>query len=136
MHRLFVYTNLERPGLHIWRAGTAVRLYLHRVAGTSGPGWVEFQCELNSAISQPVRFMLFSLDENGAPGRFEDDAFQRDLPRLPSGEFPSSVWCVSGAARVVTQDPLLSEQQTLRVHLISQTRFRPGEIYLWDAAGG
>ena len=136
MNRFFVYTDRNRPGLHVWRAGTNVKLYLHPVAGAVGPGWVEFQCELNPAITQPVRFMLFSFNEKGGPTEFENDVFQRELSRLDSGDFPPSVWCVSGASRVVLQDPKLNQQQTLRIHLISQMRFRPGEMYLWDPVTG
>ena len=136
MNSFFVYTNLARPGLHLWREGTSIKLFLHPVSAPAGPGWVEFQCDLNPATSQKVRFMLFSFQENGSPGEFEIDAFQRELPRLPSGEFPNAAWFVGGASRVVLADPRLTTQATLRVHLISQTRFRPGEMYLWDPVTG
>ena len=62
MHRLFAYTNLARPGLHVRRAGTSIRLFLQLVNGSAGPGWVEFQCELSATVTQPVRFMIFSFD--------------------------------------------------------------------------
>jgi len=52
MHSFFAYTNLTRPGLHLWREGTPVKLYLHPVNAPAGPGWVEFHCELNPAMSQ------------------------------------------------------------------------------------
>ena len=136
MHHFFAYTNLAKPGLHVWREGTSLRLFLHPVASPIGQGWVEFQCDLNPVTSQNVRFMLFSFQENGTPGDFESNAFQRELPRLPSGEFPESVWFASGASRVVLADPRLATQATLRVHLISQSRYRPGEMFLWDPVTG
>ena len=134
--QLFAYTNLANPGLHIRREGTSIKLFLHPVNGRSGTGWVEFQCDLNSATMQNVCFMLFSFNENGSPGEFENDAFQRELPRAPSGQFPDAVWFASGHRRVVLADPLLATQSTLRVHLISQTRFRPAEMYSWDPVSG
>jgi len=136
MPSFFVYTNLAKPGLHLWREGTSIKHFLHPVSAPAGPGWVEFQCDLNPATSQKVRFMVFSFQEDGSPSRFESDEFQRELPRLPSGEFPGAVWFVTGASRVVLADPRLRTQVTLRLHLISRTRFRPAEMHLWDPVTG
>jgi 1,4-alpha-glucan branching enzyme len=80
--------------------------------------------------------MLFSFDDEGNPGAFESDDHQRQLPRLTNGHFPDAVWFAQGAARVVLQDPQLHQQTSLRVHLISQSRFRPGQLYLWDPVTG
>lgn len=139
MHRFHVYTSLTRPGLHLWREGTVIKQYLHPVhaPGSSvGPGWVEFVCPINEALRQPVRFMLFSFDDRGSPSNFEHDAFQRELPRQPDGRFPAEVWCTDGSSRVVLADPLASGQSRLKVHLISQSRFRPGQLFLWDPVSG
>jgi 1,4-alpha-glucan branching enzyme len=136
MNRFFAYTNLAKPGLHVWREGTAIKFFLHPVVSATGPGWVEFECDLNPEMDHSARFMLFSFKENGTPGDFESDEFQRELPRLASGDFPDAVWFVGGASRVVLSDPLATTATTLRVHLISQSRFRPSEMYLWDPVTG
>jgi hypothetical protein len=75
MHSFFAYTNVVKPGLHLWREGTSVRLFLHPVSTPAGPGWVEFQCDLNPTTSEQVRFMLFSFKGDGSPGEFEKDDF-------------------------------------------------------------
>ena len=80
--------------------------------------------------------MLFSFDDRGSPDDFENNVFQRVLPQLSSGDFPPAVWFVSGASRVVTEDPRGHTESSLRVHLISQSRYRPGEMYLWDSVRG
>lgn len=132
MHRIFAYTNRTRPGLHVWRKGTNVRLYLHPVRPPDGSGWMEFEFLLNPAISNPVRFMLFSFDDQGSPSDFESNAFQRELPPLPANGFPPEAWCASETHRVVFTDPRQRAETQVRVHLISLSRFRPGEMYLWD----
>ncbi len=136
MHRIFVYTTLARPGLHVWRAGTSIKLFLHPIGAPDGSGWIEFECQLSSSVSQPVRFMLFSFNERGAPGEFESDAFQREFPRLPSGEFPGAVWCAAGCSRVVLSNPRLTAPASIHIHLISQSRFRPSEMLMWDPVTG
>lgn len=136
MHRFFAYTSLTRPGLHLWREGTPLTFNLSPHAAPDGSGWVEFQCELNAAVSEQVRFMLFAYQDDGSPGTFEPDDHQRELSRLASGEFPDAVWFAQGASRVVDRNPRLNSQSDLRVHLISQSRFRPGEMYIWDPVRG
>ncbi|MER2518994.1 hypothetical protein E4Q23_17130 [Candidatus Accumulibacter phosphatis] len=136
MQSFFVYTQRRRPGLHVWRVGTSTRFFLYPVVAPAGPGWVEFQCDLETSIGNPVRFMLFSFDDRGSPEDFESDVFQRVLPQLHSGGFHPAVWFVSEASRVVTKDPRGKTESSLRVHLISQSRYRPGEMYLWDSVQG
>ena len=136
MHSFFAYTNLTDPGLHLWREGTSLKLYLRPVSAPTGSGWVEFQCDLDAATSEQVRFMLFSFKDDDSPGKFEKDAHQREVPRLESGQFPAAVWFAQDASRVVVQDPRVNTQNSLRVHLISQSRFRPGEMYLWYPVTG
>src|SRR5688572_14338305 len=127
MTAFFAYTAVPNPGLHIWREGTSLKRYLRPVSPPGDSGWVEFQSELHESMAEPVRFMLFSFDEDGSPGSFESDDFQRELPRLTSGHFPDAVWFTHGASRVVLQNPRAHHQASLTVHLISQSRFRPSE---------
>lgn len=135
MPDFYVYTNRKRPGLHVWREGTALKRYL--VPKNLGPGWVKFECDnLNASIKNPVRFMLFSFTDKDTFVDWEDGTFNRELPQLPSGEFPPDVWFVSGAPRITLTDPRLRSEGSVRVHLISQTRFRPAEMYIWDPALG
>ncbi len=136
MHRFFARTSRPNPGLHLWREGTTFRLYLRPVPDSTGSGWVEFRCNPGTEVRERVRFMLFSFNDDGSLGPFELDDHQREFPRLASGEFPEAVWFSEGASRVVVQDPLVAAQSSLRVHLVSQKRFRSGEMYLWDPVTG
>ena len=42
------------------------------------------------------------------------------------------VWFGQGAQRVLTSDPLGRSALALKVHLISQRRYRPSQLLLWD----
>ncbi|HUG20819.1 MAG TPA: alpha-amylase family glycosyl hydrolase, partial [Planctomycetaceae bacterium] len=107
--------------------------YLRPEAPPDPDGWVEFRCDLQADICcEPVKFMLFDFKADSSPGEYEKNEHQRELPRRQGCDFPDAVWFTQDAARVVTRDPRLSSQSNLRVHLISQSRFRPGQMYLWD----
>ncbi len=100
MSRFIAYTHLKNPGLHVWREGTNVKLYLPPLPGAKGPGWVEFDYDFEPAVFEHVRFMLFEFAVEGSPGAFEPDAHQREMPRAAEGTFPETVWFVEGAARI------------------------------------
>ncbi len=135
MPRFHAYTRRARPGLHVWRRGTPLKLYLAPAVET-GPGWVEFAYDLEPGPVEAVRFMLFEFDRDDRQAGYEDDAHQRELSPGDDGQFPQAVWFAEGAARVLLSDPRAAAADALRVQLISQTRFRPGRLYLWDAATG
>ena len=135
MLSFFAYTRLANPGLHVWRVGTSHPQNLRPVSDSTGPAWVEFRCNPDPGMGEPVRFMLFSYKDD-SPGEFEDNAYQRELPRLADGSFPDAVWFADSASRVALKDPRVNKKTSLRVHLISQSRFRSGEMYLWDPVSG
>jgi len=136
MTRFIAWTQLARPGLHVWREGTRLKLYLQPVAPGPAPGWVTFEYDLEPRIGQDTQFMLFEFTESGGPGRFEYDAHGRALPRRADGSYPDAVWFAEGAGRVLLADPMLTSADRLTVHLISKRRYRQSELFLWDPSSG
>ena len=134
MSRFHAYTRLKSPGLHIWREGTPTKLYLRPLSQPTGPGWVEFEYGLEPGIFNDVCFMLFDFNEAGHPDGWEKDEHQRKVPRGPTGDFASEVWFAQDAQRVLTSDPRQSSAPAVRMHVISQTRYRPSQLFLWDPA--
>jgi 1,4-alpha-glucan branching enzyme len=136
MSRFHAYTRFKNPGLHVWREGTSTKLYLRPALPPTGPGWVEFEYGLEPGILNDVCFMLFDFDEAGDPGRWEKDEHQRKVPRDASGHILDDIWFAQDARRVLTSDPRQSSATQARLHLISQRRYRPSQLFLWDSAKG
>lgn len=127
-------TGISDPGLHVWREGTSMKLDLRPSEPPGGDGWVRFSYDFETSIPNRVRFMLFEFDATGSPGTFEKDDHQRELPHA-AARFPDAVWCSQGTARVLLADPRAAELNKLKIHLLSQRRYRPSEIFLWGAPG-
>ncbi len=136
MSRFYAYTRFRNPGLHVWREGTPTRLHLHPSSGAAGPGWVEFDYGFEPGILNDVCFMLFDFNEAGRPGNWEKDAHQRKLPRSAGGALAEEVWFAQDTQRVLTSDPLGRSALALKLHLISRSRYRPSELFLWDPVKG
>jgi 1,4-alpha-glucan branching enzyme len=136
MGQFHAYTRFGKPGLHVWREGTGLVLNLHPTSPGGGPGWVTFEYDMEPQITHETRFMLFEFTEQGAPGDYEKDEHQRVLPRQDDGTYPAAVWFAQGANRVLLSDPMQGGLDHLTVHLISQSRYRPSQLYRWDAASG
>lgn len=138
MTTLHAFTSFERPGLHLWRPGTDARISLRPVDGEPGrPGWWRFAYEWDpQGGTGELRFLLFDGDKAGGGARaWEPDVHQRAMPRSPDGGLPADVWCFSGSARVVTDDPFARQAERLRLHLITADRYRGGSLFLWDPQG-
>ena len=120
-------TARANPGLHVWREGTSLAVDL-RPTGMTG-GWLSFDYDFETLPSERVGFMLFDFDDRGNPGNHEP--LERFLERNPGGDLPEAAWFTEGTSRVLLKDPLSAAQNSLRVHLISQNRYRPSELYLW-----
>ncbi len=101
----------------------------HRGAPTDRAG-SSSSANLVRALASPCDSCCSHSTNAGAPGEFESDAFQREFPRLPSGEFPGAVWCAAGCSRVVLSNPRLTAPASIHIHLISQSRFRPSEMLM------
>lgn len=134
MSKFFAYTAFARPGLHVWREGTSTKLYLQPVSASTGPGWVQFEYDFEPGVQEAVCFMLFDFDDNGNPAGWEKPEHQRKLPRRANGAFADNVWFTQDTARVLESDPRSATRPQLRIHLISRARYRPSELYIWDAA--
>ncbi len=135
MSKFFAYTSFPQPGLHLWREGTNLKLYLRAENDTSAPGWAQFEYEFEPGNLEAVRFMLFNFDAHGNPASWEPNDHQRTLPRRAE-EYAKEVWFAQGAARVLQHDPRALTHSRVRVHLISKTRFRPSELFIWDGVAG
>jgi 1,4-alpha-glucan branching enzyme len=134
MSRFHARTSFPNPGLHVWREGTDTELNLLPITPREDSGAVAFEYEFEPG-GKEVRFMLFNYKDN-RPDQYEDPAHQRMLPRQADGSFAEAVWFAEGAGRVLDRAPDSAASPTLRVHLISKSRYRPSELYLWDPATG
>ena len=133
MSRFHAYTRFQNPGLHLWREGTSLKVYLEPSSLDRGAGWTEFDYDFEPSVLEDICFMLFDHTLEGNPGEFEKPEHQRKLPRQPDGDYPSAVWFVQGTQRVLDFDPRADTRADLTVHLISRTRFRPSQLFLWDS---
>ena len=93
---------------------------------------MEFDYGLEPGILNDVCFMLFDFNEAGRPGDWEKDAHQRKVPRTATGALAEEVWFAQDAQRVLISDPLERSALALRVRLISERRYRPSQLFLWD----
>ena len=136
MVRFHAQASFRRPGLHVWRPGTNLKIY-RLPAGdcADAAGWWTFECALDSQIREEVRCLLYERKEGSdAPGEFESADFTRRLPRRPDGRFPGDVWLVQGAQRVLERSPDARLLERVRVHVITASQ---GQLYVWrpGAAG-
>jgi 1,4-alpha-glucan branching enzyme len=129
-HALAEWSN---PRLHIWRpASDPSKLVanLDIAAYAEDPeGFKVFPIDLDHQIHEPVYFKLHA--KENAQEVWEDDAHNRILPRLAEYRFPEDVWFVHGTKRVLTEDPFISSREKVRIHLITQKKYREGKLYLW-----
>ncbi len=130
-HAITQFTN---PGLHVWREGSNASLDLFPSMPRDESGGVTFEYDFEPGARE-VRFMVFNYKGN-TPDQYENDAHQRVLPRKTDSSFIEEIWFVQGADRVLDRDPKSASGKTLKVHLISKSRYRPSEFYLWDPATG
>ena len=132
--RFYVLTSYSRPGLHIWRPGTNVRRFVKPISDSPDTnGWFRFECQLDASIEEGVHFKLYQRNEDDSPSHtWESDAHNRELPRRDQGQFPNSVWFVQGTARVLADDPMAAESNTVRIHLITSKRYRQGKLFIWS----
>ena len=97
---------------------------------------MEFEYGLEPGILNDVCFMLFDFNEAGHPADWEKDSHQRKVPRNAAGALADEVWFAQDAQRVLISDPLQRSLSALKVHVISQTRYRPSQLFLWDPIRG
>ena len=138
MIRFHVFTASTRPGLHVWRRNSPLSDDLHPAPHPApAAGWHVFEYTVDTSIPDSVRCLLFEWDEdNRTAGNWESDAHQHRVPRMPDGRLAGEVWLFHGAARTVTEDPLAAAQDSVRVHLVTASRYVNGSIFIWPATGG
>src|SRR5436190_19816658 len=104
MSRFYAQTAFANPGLHLWREGTGMKLYLHPAAPRTDLGWTEFNYDLEPGVQESVCFMLYDYTAAQQPGEFEKNEHRRTLPRNADGTF-GDVWFVQGSGRALDYDP-------------------------------
>ena len=108
MHSFFAYTNLANPGLHVWREGTSLKLYLRPVSRPAGPGWVEFRCHLNPATQRACAVHAVLLRAATArPASSRRTSISVNCHVLPPDSSRPPSGSPQGASRVVLEDPRL-----------------------------
>src|SRR5687768_8090889 len=135
--RFSALTTFEAPALHIWNEHTDFVSDLRPVS-VAESGWAEFLYDGAEPLSERTRFMLFNRivgPHRSVRDEYETSAHIRHLMTAPDGAFPDHVWFVQGSARVVRVDPATAEQNSVRIHLLTASRYRESELYIWDLGG-
>jgi 1,4-alpha-glucan branching enzyme len=126
-------THWPDPRLYIWRSAPEIRKSLFYPEQTpfelEAEGFKVFPIDLDHQIQEPVNFKLNTRENE--QDVWEDDSHIRILPRLAEYRFPENIWFVHGTRRVLTANPFSTSQTKVRVHLITQKKYRDGEMYLW-----
>ena len=128
MSKIWANTARQNPGLHVWREGTPLAVDL-RPVGSVENGWVSFEYDFEPLNPEPIGMMLFDFEAGGNRGGWEKH--QRFLERDSNGNIPEEVWFTEGTSRALDKDPRTATRNTLKVHLISQARYRPSQLFLW-----
>jgi 1,4-alpha-glucan branching enzyme len=138
MIRFLASTRLARPGLHVWRANTDLRLYLHPLRDAQVPdGFTAFECELGVDPQEEIYCLLFQWSASGVEQQdWEQETHIHRVPRLDGNRLPPVVWLFHGSARAVAQDPIGAQQDQVRIHLVTAARYLHGELLLWGIPDG
>src|SRR5688572_26211404 len=130
MTTFHVLSGFDQPTMHLWRdrtAQSAAELSFEvEASGFDGDGLHTFNTLLDQQLHGNVHMLLHRGDT------WEFAGHRKTLPRTAQYRFPDTVWCVQGAARVVTQDPFTTSQQQVRIHLITAAKYRDGELLMWS----
>jgi 1,4-alpha-glucan branching enzyme len=132
--RFHLFSGLSFPGLHVWReSGGGTNLEINRhPTGAAVDGWWEFEVDLDSSNSSPMKFIVFEWANNGGtPGKFEDAVFIRALPRVAGNAFPADVYLFERSSTIYLTDPRTVSAPTVRIHLVTASKYRDGGIYIW-----
>ena len=140
MTRFEVFSSLATPGLHVWRPGTNLDVFLRPVESASSPGRAVFHCELGEAPLEQIRCQIFAWgDQDDEKHSWEQETHIKVLPRGEGNALPAVVYLFHGAARSVATDPTAASTQSVRIHLITASKYRDAELFIWGAdvdAGG
>lgn len=128
------YTPVGTPlscNIHIWQSAWDGNLVLD-AAGASNHGVFDFQLP-DVADPRTLQFLFHSISSTDA---WETNAFVRRLA-LPS---PTEIWTFAASPRILYQNPFpagvaFNGGDVLTIHLITQSAFRGGQIYVWDPYG-
>ena len=129
MVRFHALTQDPAMQLHVWRRSTREDTVLFSKVSARAQeetGLLRYECALDFHIHGDVFCKLHRDDEY-----WENNAFNRQVPRLAEYRFPKDVWLVEGTSRLLMQDPFAQACDRVRIHLITAKRYREGALYLW-----
>lgn len=137
MTRFIAFSTFTRPGLHVWREGTALKVYLEPLQDTGlPPGFYAFDCELGVTSQRKIYCLLFEWNEEGTDQTaWEQSVHIHEVPKAADNRLPAVVWLFQGSARALTADPLGQQQNRVRIHLVTAKRYMSGELFVWNAPG-
>ena len=125
-------TQFKNPALYVWRPGTNLAQHRPSSKEPDAHGFWTFECELDHHIHEDVQFKLYDRPpEPDKPTTWEQDVHNRNLPRLKHARFPERVWIVEGANRVLLNDPFAQACEEVRIHLLTQRKYRNGRLFVW-----
>lgn len=127
MSKIWANTARQNPGLHVWREGTSLAVDL-RPLGPAQNGWFQFEYDFEPLNPESIGMVLFDFQE-GHRDNWENH--RRFLERETNGDIPDEVWFTEGTSRALYRDPHTANRGALKVHLISQSRYRPSALFLW-----
>ena len=133
MTRFEVFSSLPAPGLHVWRPGTSLDVFIRPVESASSPGRAVFNCELGDAPLEQIQCQIFSWGNQGEKHSWEQETHTKVLPRDAGNALPRVVYLFHGAARSVSADPTAASIESVRIHLITASKYRDAELFVWGA---
>lgn len=134
MTRFEVFSSLPKPGLHVWRPGTNLDVFLRPNESASSAGRAVFSCELGDAPLEQIRCQIFGWgDHDDEKYGWEQETHIKLLPRGAGNALPPVVYVFHGAARTVAADPTAASIPSVRIHLITASKYLDGRLFLWGA---
>jgi 1,4-alpha-glucan branching enzyme len=132
---IYASTQFKNPALYVWRPGTNLAQHCPPSKGPDAHAFWTFKCELDHQIHEDVLFKLYDRPpEHDTPTTWEQDVHNRGLPRVKNDKFAEHVWIIEGAHRVLEKDPFAQAFDEVRIHLISQRKYRNGRMFVWRSA--
>ncbi|HET7538879.1 MAG TPA: alpha-amylase family glycosyl hydrolase, partial [Polyangiaceae bacterium] len=134
MTHIYALCSTGHDKLHLWRDaardGGPQPTSEAVDRGLDDRGLRLFDLELDAQQHQPAHFKI-----HGGPDDqqfWERDEHTKTVPRTANYEFPEVLYCVEGAARVLTQNPFDAEHERVTVHLVTARRLRGGQLWYWS----
>lgn len=130
MTRIYALCRPEQTGLFLWRdsirSGGQVPSAEAVGRGLDDRGLNQFEVLLDQHLHEPARFKI-----HGSLG-WEADAHTKVFPRTADYGFPSELYCVEGAARVLLSNPYTAYVPRVTIHLVTASRSPNESLLVWS----